>query len=309
MDVVTHTAVGIALGLAGYRRWGRRGTLCLAVAANVPEMERLLSVVSPAAWVKASYGAAHSLPAVLVWGTLLFLVLAWRMRNRKTALMVAALGLGSHLALDLVSGPGVRLLWPLSQSFYGLRLVARYDVTILFTLGVALVGPVLLNLVNRDMGAAPASASRAARRGLIVVVLLLVLRGGMLVLLEDRAAASMSGFALAPTALHPLSWYAVADEGNAYTVEEITPWRYGPVLRYRKAQENRAFETAADTPLGQAFLEMAQFPQYTLERGERGMLVRIRDLRFYSPGGEGKEYSVEIEVTPQLEVVRQRARM
>jgi len=106
-----------------------------------------------------------------------------------------------------------------------------------------------------------------------------------------------------------LSWYAIADEGNAYTVEEITPWKSGPVLRFRTAQENRAFETAADSPLGQAFLEMAQFPQYTLERGERGMLVRIRDLRFYSPGGEGKEYSVEIEVTPQLEVVKQRARM
>ena len=283
--------------------------MCLALAANVPDLERVVALASPAASVKASYGAGHSGPAVLVWGTLLFLLLAWRLRDRKTALTLAGLALGSHIALDLVSGPGVRLLWPLSQTFYGLRVVARYDLTILFTLGVALVGPLLLNLVNRDMGAAPASSSRAARRGLIVVALLLALRGGMLVLLEYRAAASMSGFALAPTALHPLSWYAVADEGNAYTIEEITPWRYGPVLRYRKAQPNRAFETAADTALGQAFLEMAQFPQYSLERGERGMLVRIRDLRFYSPGGEGKEYSVEIEVTPQLEVVRQKARM
>ena len=52
---------------------------------------------------------------------------------------------------------------------------------------------------------------------------------------------------------------------------------------------------------------MARFPHYSLERGEKGMRVRISDMRFYSPGGSSKEYSVEIEVTPQLQVVAQRA--
>src|SRR5262249_57363182 len=103
MDVVTHTGVGIAFGLAGYHRWRRAGALALALAANVPELERALTLVSPAARVKASYGVGHSLPAMLVWGTFLFLLLAWRLRDRNSALAVAVLGVGSHILLDLVS--------------------------------------------------------------------------------------------------------------------------------------------------------------------------------------------------------------
>lgn len=310
MDVLTHTAVGVTAGLAGYRRWGRAGTLWLAVAANLPELERAVSLGGPAAFVEVIYGAGHSLITVVGLGLLLGAWLARRRRNWRDGMAIAGLGLGSHLVLDLVSGPGVRLLWPVSQHFFGLRLVARYDLLILASLGIALIGPLLLNLVNQDIGAVPFSPDRAARTGLVGVLLLLAVRGGIMLVLEDRVAGgSRSGFALAPSALHPLTWYAVMDEGSVYTVGEVTPWRYGPELRYRKALPNRAFETAADSPLGQAFLEIARFPQYSLESGEKGMLVRIRDLRFYTPAGEGKEYSVEIEVTPQLEVVRQRARM
>ncbi|MBI3694801.1 MAG: metal-dependent hydrolase [Acidobacteria bacterium] len=304
MDVLTHTVVAVTIGMAGYGRWGRRGVVGLVAAANLPELERAVSLGSTAAGVKVIYGATHSLVTAPVWGLLLWMLLARWLRDRKAAAILAALGLGSHLAFDLVSGPGVRLFWPIASQFYGWRLVARYDLLTLGWLGLMLVGPRLLNLVSRDMGAHPYSPQPAARVGLAGVVLLVAARVAAMGLLEGRATGT-----LVPSALSPLTWYAVADAGNAYTIDEITPWGYGVSLRYRKPQPNRAFETAADTPLGQAFLELAQFPQYSLERGDRGMLVRIRDLRFYSPAGEGKECSVEIEVTPQLQVVSQRARM
>ena len=305
MDALTHTVVAIAAGMAGRRRWGRAGTAWLVAAANLPELERVVGWVSPAAGVSVLYGAGHSLAAAPLWGLLLGALAARRLRSPRGAFLLVGLGLGSHLALDLVSGPGIRLLWPWAGQFYGLRVVARYDLLILAVMAVALVGPRLLNLVNRDMGAAAYSPQRPARVGLVCVGLLVAARVATMVIVESR----VGGGQLAPSALHPLTWYAVTDAGNAYTVEEVTPWGYGISLRFRKPQSNRVFETAAETPLAQAFLQVAHFPQYSLERGGRGMLVRIRDLRFYTPAGEGKEYSVEIEVTPQLEVVGQRARM
>lgn len=302
MDAVTHSLIAVTIGMAGYRRWGRRGVLCAAAAANLPELERVASLAGAATWVSVAYGACHSLLTAPALGLGFAALLAWRSRNRRIAAELTALGLGSHIALDLVSGPGVRLFWPLSRTFYGLRLLARFDLLILAFLAFVLIAPRLLNLVNRDMGAAAYSPEKPARAGLILVGLLLLLRAGAMIAVEGRTAA-----ALAPSAIHPLTWYAIADEGNAYTVDVVTPWSYGPSFRFRKAQPNRAFETAAETPLGQAFLEMARFPHYSLERGEKGMRVRISDMRFYSPGGSSKEYSVEIEVTPQLQVVAQRA--
>ncbi|MBI3666010.1 MAG: metal-dependent hydrolase [Acidobacteria bacterium] len=309
MDALTHTLVALTIGMAGFRRWGRKGTLYLVAAANLPELERLAALGGQAAWVKACYGAGHSLITAPLLGLLLWALLRRKLGPAR-ALEVVSLGLGSHLVLDLLSGPGVRLLWPFSGAFYGLTLLARYDLLTLLVLGLVLLGPRLLNLVNRDIGAATYRPEKPARVGLVTVALLLVVRLAMLLMVTSRLeAASTSGFSLSPSALHPLTWYAVSDAGMAYTVEEVTANGYGPAFRFRKMETNRALETAAETPLAQAFLEIARFPQYSLEAGDHGMRVRIRDMRFFTPAGQGKEYSVEIEVTPQLQVVAQKARM
>ena len=310
MDALTHTLTGITIGMAGYPRWGRRGSLWLAVAANLPDIERAASIGGAAAWVKTAYGGGHSVLTAPLLGLVAAALVHRAVGGWRAALEMVVLGLGSHVALDLVSGPGVRLLWPLSGHFYGLTVMTRYDLLALAALAMALFIPALLNLVNRDIGAAPYRPQTGARLGLAALTLLVALRVALFLIYEDRVAPpSTAGYILIPSAIHPLTWYVVTDMGPAYTVEHFTLGRYDPPLRFRKPQPNRAFETAAETPLAQAFLEMAQFPQYSLERGAQGMLVRIRDLRFYSPMGDGRDFSVEIEVTPQLQVVSQRARM
>ena len=310
MDWVTHTLAGAAIGAGGYPWWGRRGVIGAVIAAQLPELERVLALAGPATWLQAAYGAGHSLFALPVLAALLVVGFQRWLGGWGSALAAAAAGLASHAALDLVSGPGVRLLWPLGAQFYGLSILARYDVLVLLVLGVALAGPALLNLVNQDIGASRYQPQKAARAGLVVVGLLVAGRGAVYEAYESRVAPpSTAGYVLTPSPFNPLTWYVVTDLGPAYTVEEFRLGRYGPALRFRKAEPNRAFETAADTPLAQAFLSFAVFPQYTLERGARGMLVRIRDMRFYSPGGDNRQYSVEIEVTPQLQVVAERARM
>ncbi len=310
MDLLSHTVVGVAIGAAAYPRWGRRGILCAAAAAVLPDAERAVSLWNPAAWIEMAYGAGHS--AVAISGLALLLALVFRriLGNWGDALLAAAAGLIPHITLDLLSGPGVRLLWPWTPQFYGAGIVARYDVLILLVLGLALLGPALLNLVNQDIGASPYRPQNPARAGLAVVGLLLVARGAIYSGYQDRVEPpSTAGFVLEPSPFNPFTWYVITDLGPAYTVEEYRLGSFGPPLRFRKAEPNRAFETAAESPLGQAFLGFAVFPHYSLERGARGMLVRIFDMRFYLPGGDNRQYSVEIEVTPQLRVVAQRARM
>lgn len=310
MDFVTHTLAAAAMGAAGYPQWGRRGVMGVVAAAQLPELERWFALGGPAVWVQAAYGAGHSVFTVPVLALLLVASFQRWLGGWRRGLGAAAAGLLSHVGLDLVSGPGVRLLWPLGGQFYGLSVVARYDVLLLGVLAVALVGPALLNLVNQDIGASRYQPQRAARVGLAAAALLVAGRGVIYLIYESRVAPpSTAGYVLTPSPFHPLTWYVITDLGPAYTVEEFRLGTYGQPLRFRKAEPNRAFETAADTPLAQAFLSFAVFPQYTLERGARGMLVRIHDMRFYSPGGDNREYSVEIEVTPQLQVVAQRARM
>jgi membrane-bound metal-dependent hydrolase YbcI (DUF457 family) len=308
MDVLTHTFAAVTLGLAGHRRWGWKGTACLTAAAAVPELERFAALGGAAVRVEAGYGAGHSL-LVVPFAALLVAALVRRwLGGWKTALQVVAIALFSHLALDLLSGPGVRLLWPLWPGFSGRAIAAHYDLLILLTLGLGLAVPQLLNLVNRDIGAASYNLERPARIALLAVALLLVARAVMAMEMDRRLTdASISDFDLAPSAIHPLSWFLIRDTGPGYTIEEVTPRGFGPPLRFRKPQPNRAFETAAESRLGRAFLEMARFPQYSLERGDKGMRVRIRDLRFFTPGGDGRQYSIEIEVSPELEVVSQKA--
>ncbi len=305
MDALTHTLTAAALGLAGGRRWGRRAPLWLAFSANLQKMELLARFGGPAAWLEASYGACHSVFTTPLLGLLAVVALRRRLGGWKSAGEIVAVGLASHLALDLVTAPGVRLLWPLSSEFYGCSLLARYDLLTIAVLSLALVGPLLLNLVNRDIGAASYNPQPAARAGLAIVLLLLAARGAIKLQLDRRLGADGE---LTPSVIQPMSWYLVRDQGTAYTVEEVTLTSNGSPRQYRKPEPNRVFETAADTPLGRAFLADARFPHYTLESGRKAMLVRIRDLRFYTPAGQAKDYSVEIEVTAALQVVSQRVR-
>lgn len=310
MDALTHSLVALTIGSAGHPRWGPRGAWLLVAAANLPELERLAALGGAARWVEWSYGAGHNVAVLPLLALAAAAAVHGRVGGWRRALELAALALLSHLALDLASGPGVRLLWPFSTQFYGWTLLARYDLLTLLALGAALMGPRLLNLVNSDIGARPYRLQGPARAGLAAVLLLLAARGAIRWEV-DRLLGEFSteGSALAPSVIHPWNWYLVRDLGPAYSIEEVSITSVGSSHRFRKIETNRALETAADTPLGRAFLAMARFPQYSLERGEKGMLVRIRDLRFFVPGGHGREYSVEIEVTPALKVVAERAQL
>jgi LexA-binding, inner membrane-associated putative hydrolase len=233
---------------------------------------------------------------------------------RFAPLLAAAFG-GSalHLLLDAFHGYGERLLWPVSSARFGLPLVGSYDVATLAVLLLSIGIPMTLNLVNAEIGAARVSGARAALAGLLFVLALLpgryALRERALAAADPTLLPDTESRAVHPSPFLPWRWYLVQDTPISYLVQEvdaIDPRVMAGMIRFRKPVENNFLVAARDAASGRAFLELAAYPLFTLQEGQRGVSVRIRDLQFYVPGAGERPYSVEIEVNSESRVLAER---
>lgn len=315
MDSLTHLMVAGTLAQAGVRT-GRpwRSLALLAVASVASDAEILVRPFSPSLYLRLYHGPLHSLIGAVLIAAALALVFRQRPTPIPRPLAIALAGAGFHLFLDFFHGYGEQLLWPFTSRRYGVPLVAQFDVAVLAILGLAIVGPALLNLVNREIGAPRVSGARAAQVGLALLALLLPARA----FFRARAYATANtalveeheSIGVFPSALLPWRWNAVEDTSIAYLLYEVDGWagRMRPFpVRLRKPIPNNLLVTARESETARAFLELAAYPSYSLGEGRRGVLVRIRDLAFFSPGGSERPYSVEIDVTSTGRILDERA--
>jgi inner membrane protein len=127
MDNLTHSFVGWALGRAGLDRFGTWATPTLIVAANLPDAELPLLFGDRAMFLTYHRGITHSFCGFVVEGLALSLLVCGLLRWRKkpappflTVLLVALIGLLSHLLLDFLNSYGVRPFLPFDATwFYG----------------------------------------------------------------------------------------------------------------------------------------------------------------------------------------------
>lgn len=112
-----HILLGLALVLLVFRSERPEPYLVAALAATVPDADTFvfrplieLGYVSSVAWTHR--GLTHSLLAGVVVVALLSAFGPWR---------AAAIGFGSHVAFDMLSG-GVQLFAPVEQTLYGVSL-------------------------------------------------------------------------------------------------------------------------------------------------------------------------------------------
>ena len=131
MDNLCHTLVGAAFGEAGLKRRTRYGSATLMIASNLPDVDVLVFFTDVSA-VSFRRGWTHGLPAQLLL-PVAFTALVWlfdRFRARRgssaaplrigVVLLLAYVGVYSHVLLDLLNTYGVRLLAPLDwRWFYG----------------------------------------------------------------------------------------------------------------------------------------------------------------------------------------------
>src|SRR5688572_3695964 len=131
VDNICHTLVGAALGEAGLKQRTRYGHATLMISANIPDLDVLVFLTDISS-VSFRRGWTHGLPAQLLLpfavASLFWLFARWRtVRDDGDPplrvgwlVLLACIGVYSHVLLVLLNTYGVRLLAPLEwRWFYG----------------------------------------------------------------------------------------------------------------------------------------------------------------------------------------------
>jgi len=309
VEPFTHAFTSLAFAQAGKERLPRFGTAMLIVAGLAPDLDYLTYVAGPEAFLRFHRTALHSLAGAAVIAIAVaaaFCVADRRLPPKKNiqvkskppltfvaALATCAVGVAGHILLDLASGIGVQLLWPFRGHWSAWNLVTNFDLWILVLLILGLLLPLLLRMVNEEVGAHKRGHGSVVA-GFVTLVLVAAYLGEMSHL-HDRAvdtlmaneyhgrvALSADAF---PESSAPFNWYGVVVTDN--TIEEVEvplgPGReFDPhmsVTRY-KPEESPALDAGERTAAAQLFLTYAKFPFATVHPHEADYRIEIHDLRF-----------------------------
>jgi len=205
-------------------------TLAATLAALFPDIDYLLFWLDPLRFLADWHrGITHSLLALPLWSLLLGLLLstlAGRRWQWRCYTVFCALGLLSHIMLDLLTAYGTQLFAPFSDDRFGFSLI--YVVDPYFTAIMLL--PVLLLVLHHYKKKAPGhrkslSPSRVARLGLLMLFPYL----GLLVSLKEEAKALgeqmateqgllATGVDALPQPLSPFNWKVLVSQADGYRV-------------------------------------------------------------------------------------------
>ncbi|GIX28989.1 MAG: hypothetical protein KatS3mg123_2870 [Burkholderiales bacterium] len=321
MDTLTHALSGALIARATEPRRGefvaakgwRRG-MAGFLAAAFPDVDFVLSYVSPVAYLLGHRGVTHSVLLLPLWALLLSWLFArldstgatWRAYYG-----VCALAIGIHIAGDLITSFGTMIFAPLSETRWALGTTFVIDPW--FT---ALIAIALLAGAARPRTRTPAVAGLA----------LLAAYVGLQALLKQQAMELGEAYARAhglaqarvsalPRPVSPFNWMLIVDEGDRYRHASINLWRRdalpvdpgaGLLRRLDAAHRPPASAQWQVTPRfgadpGTAALAQEAWRQPPLaffrwfaaypallwiEQGNPSTCVWFYDLRFYLPGRE-----------------------
>jgi hypothetical protein len=308
----------------------------LVVSGLAADLDSASYFGGPEAFLRFSRTVLHSIPGSTVLAFAVagaFCSLDKRLRRRSlkknpvlplafgAALALCAVGAAGHLLLDLASGVGVRLLWPVRAHWYEWDLAANLDPWILALLVAGTLLPQLFTLVNEEVG------DRKKRTGTspaaIVTLLLLVayfggraiLHGraiGLLLSREYRGREPLSAGAF-PTSSDPFDWRGAVVTDN--TIEEL----HVPVgpgddfdpdrsLTHFKPDASPALDAGQRTPAAQTFLTYARFPLASVTGRPDGYRFELRDLRFPPDDPSPSNIICRVDFDSGLQIKRQEFR-
>lgn len=284
MDNITHSLFAVTIANAGLRRAGRGATLALVIASNIPDIEIVTAFTSG----RVGYLAAHRGPTHGLMGAMLALAtgaavwLALRASKRRTeaaslpALVgLSMIGVAGHVAMDLATSYGTRILSPFSGLWFGVDWLPIIDVYlwVIFLAGIV------------------AAAIRPDRRAAFAAAALLVAAGdyglraythgqalGAAVALQSQALgrhvdtpAPVFSYenparpsplpAVLPTLWSPFRWRVVIRVPGGYEVRTLDlRRRVEPEEVVFPDERNALVARAAGARLAQVFLDFSRFP-------------------------------------------------
>lgn len=234
MDTLTHALSGALAARATAPRPGTPDTIPLSrrvglgfLAAAAPDLDIVISWVSPLSYLYYHRGVTHSFVMLPLWALLLAFLsaLVWRKGPSWRAYFgVFAWGIGSHIAGDLLTSFGTMIFAPLSD--------ARYALSTTFIIDLWFTGIILAGLI----------AAAVWRRSRVPVIAGLAVLAGYVTLqyaLQQRALDFGVAYAQAqnlksaqvaaqPRPVSPFNWMVLVDEGDRYRYSLVNLWRNDP---------------------------------------------------------------------------------
>lgn len=321
MDNLTHSLFALTLVNAGFRRVGRGVTPALLVASNIPDIEVVKAFTGGRlAYLEAHRGPMHGTGGLLLAAGTAAAVWMWQ-RHRAArrpasaspardasflALLVAAcVGVLGHIAMDLATSYGTRVLSPFSAAWFGVDWMPILDLFLLIVLSAGLLvaelrpawrtGAALsvLLLTAGDYAFHAAAHSSAMTRALELEAAL----AGTPVRTDrpssmfwylgpDRPAALPAAL---PTLASPFRWRLVVPAPAGYVVTEVNlldrkgAWKDGARARavWFPNDAGPFVERASEAAMAQLFLTFSRFPSVEILTHANGDLtVHWYDLRF-----------------------------
>ena len=307
----------------------------LVVAGIAPDLDYASYFAGAGSFLRYDRTLLHSLLSSFVLATALaaaFYFLALH-RDKKTsgledsgfpkltfgeAFLVCSIGIAAHLLLDLVSGVGVRLLWPIRVRWFAFDLLRDFDIWILLFLVIGLPLPMLIGLVSEEIGERKkrTSGTGSAIAALVLILAYVGARGILhsraVDLLEShdyhgRVALAVGAF---PDSTSPLEWRGVVSTDN--TIEElVVPFGLGrdfdsehSATQY-KPDDSPVLEAGEQTAAAQRFLKYARFPLASVVRTGNGYQFELRDARFDADDGSAWNILVRVRIGEDMRVLEQ----
>lgn len=177
MDNLTHTLFALTLARTPLGRFGRGTTSALVLASNAPDIDIIAASRGAVSYLEWHRGPTHGPLAVIGLGVAVAGMVAagtrlFRGRGRPASLpalvAVSAIGIITHVLMDLPTIYGTRLLSPFDWRWFAVDWMPIVDVYLLAVLAIGLV------ISSRSARGAKGGRSEGARAWSAAVVLILV---------------------------------------------------------------------------------------------------------------------------------------
>jgi inner membrane protein len=328
LDPLTHTLLGANLAATRLAAKSRFAASALVVGANFPDIDVLADFIGDDFSRGFRRGWTHGLPAHIVLPFVLTAILllidrlrpdAQRKANARWLLLLSAIGIWTHPALDWLNTYGMRWLMPFRPTWFygdavyimdpwlwlilGTAFLAGRRATIRLTVVFLLVAALITNVVA---GRAPQYLiviaavgatlflvllwkpvrlkERFAIAALVMAIVYIGSRITVSGLTEDVVARKTSAerIMVSPDPINPLSWGFVVQAGDEYrfgTYDWVSRRFEVAPDRLAVAKPSPAWEAAKRHPSVRGFMTWIRFPAYEVEYEDDITRVHIIDAR------------------------------
>lgn len=291
MDNICHTLVGAALAEAGLKRRTALGGATLLLAANFPDIDVASLFTGHSLGFRR--GITHGVPALVVLPFVLTgLMLLWhRLRGQgrpapdpRELLLLSAIGIATHPALDWMNTYGMRWLMPFSGTWWYGDALFIIDPWLWLALGIGVSWTRRRTRRGRGAASRPARVALALAAAYVVTMVALTRQARAFVrqALAGRGVSPVT-VVVDPVPVNPLERRVIYEWRDAYHFASFA------FLPARLSEPYHAIATGLGTPevalasrtrQGAEFLSWARLPFFAVDTAGARLAVFMGDARY-----------------------------